>query len=194
MFVEPELIVGANDLAGQRIQPTVGKDAASLLDLLVRLRRPQRILEIGTSYGYAACALGLAARDYGGKATTIEINPALADAAKKNVAALGLTETVCVITGDAKEIVTTFREPFGLILQDGGKMDYLPLLDRLVNLLEPGGLLITDDILFPVMDIPESARAWQIAMAEYNIALGKRKDLRTVWLPMGDGVAVSIKS
>jgi predicted O-methyltransferase YrrM len=80
-----------------------------------------------------------------------------------------------------------------LILQDGGKLDYLPLLNSLISLLEPRGLLITDDILFPVMDIPASAQAWQQAMADYNRALAIRADLHTVFLPIGDGMAISIK-
>ena len=57
------------------------------------------------------------------------------------------------MNGESKETISTIHEPFGLILQDGGKLDYLPLPDRLVSLLEPHGLLVTDDILFPVMDI-----------------------------------------
>ncbi|MDM7914722.1 MAG: hypothetical protein QUU85_05570, partial [Candidatus Eisenbacteria bacterium] len=61
----PELAIERIDDPAVRVQPEVGRTAAALLDLLVRLQRPERILEIGTCLGYAACALGRAARDHG---------------------------------------------------------------------------------------------------------------------------------
>jgi len=73
------------------------------------------------------------------------------------------------------------------------RVHLLPLLDPLVKLLEPHGLLITDDILFPVMDIPASARSWQEAMDVYNKTLAARSDLYTTFLPIGDGGAISVK-
>jgi predicted O-methyltransferase YrrM len=67
------------------------------------------------------------------------------------------------------------------------------MLDRLVELLQPGGTLVTDDVLFPVMNLPTSATGWKRAIAAYNLALALRTDLQTVWLPIGDGVAMSLK-
>ncbi|MBU1707560.1 hypothetical protein KKB28_06570, partial [bacterium] len=71
---------------------------------------------------------------------------------------------------------------------------YTNLLNRLVDLLEPGGGLISDDVLFPVMTLPPSAESWRIAMLEYNQKLKLHPMLRTVWLPIGDGVAISVKT
>ena len=67
------------------------------------------------------------------------------------------------------------------------------MLPRLIDLLEPHGLLITDDVLFPVMELPESVKRWQQAMRIYNRTLQTSPELETVWLPIGDGVAVSVK-
>ena len=66
-------------------------------------------------------------------------------------------------------------------------------LNRLIELLEPGGLLISDDVLFPVMTLLPSAENWRIAMLEYNQRLKSHPMLRTVWLSIGDGVAISVK-
>lgn len=177
----------------QPLQPTIGPSAAQLVDVLILAHRPGRVLEIGTSVGYSAMAMGRALVRTGGRLVTIEIDPRLAEAARQNIAEAGLAGTVEVIIDDANQVIAGLDEPFGLILQDGNKDDYLQMLPRLVELLEPHGLLVTDDLLFPVMNLPESAKRWQYAMSLYNEALQNRPDLQTVWLPIGDGVAVSVK-
>lgn len=184
----------ARDLDGEHLPPTIGHHAAALLDVLVRARRPRRILEIGTSLGYSACVLGRAAAVHGGTVLTVEKNPRLATAARDNIASAGLRPTVEVVTGDARQIVPALDGSFDMIVQDGGKEDYLPLLDPLVNRLEAAGLLISDDAMFPVMSLPESVAHWGKAVADYNRALGNHALLHTVWLPIGDGIALSVKT
>lgn len=187
------LAFSAEELTGERVQPTVGPHVAALLDVLVRALRPRRILEIGTSFGYSACILGRAAATYGGQVWTIECREPLVQAARDNLAACGLEKTVNVVTGDARQILAGLDNSFEMVLQDGGKEDYLPLLDALVDRLEPCGLLVSDDVLFPVMTLPASAAHWAQAMSDYNRALAVHPRLRSVWLPIGDGVAISVK-
>ena len=90
--------------------------------------------------------------------------------------------------------------PFDLIFQDGDKQLYEPMLDRLVGLLRPGGLLVTDNVLWngevvpgfagtPTQD-PEDTRA----IAEYNERLAAHPDLITATVPLRDGVAISVKN
>ncbi|MFZ5432366.1 MAG: O-methyltransferase [Calditrichota bacterium] len=189
----PDLPYAENALSGVPIQPTVGTHAAALLEVLICTRRPQRILEIGTSFGYAACVMGRVAAEYGGSVTTIEVREELASAARRNVAAKGLTDTVEVIQADADDVIEELAGPYGLILQDGHKMKYASLLDRLVSKLESNGILVTDDVLFPVMKLPESVASWQTAVDQYNRMLTIHPQLHTVWLPIGDGIAVSVK-
>ncbi len=174
-------------------QPTIGPWAAQLVDVLIFAHRPQRVLEIGTSTGYSAIAMGRALQRVGGSLTTIEIEPRLAEAACGNIAEAGLADVIEVVIDDANHVIAELEGSYGLILQDGNKDDYLEMLPRLVALLEPHGLLITDDVLFPVMQIPDEDKRWQYALSLYNEALQDRADLQTVWLPIGDGVAVSVK-
>lgn len=188
-----ELSLGETGLRDQKIQPTVGTHAAVLLDVLVQSLRPRRILEIGTSYGYSACVLGRAAATYGGSVTTIEHNEVLALVARQNVIAADLENRVDVVLGDARQIVPTLDATYGLIFQDGGKDDYIPLLPHIIERLEPSGLLISDDVLFPVMKLPEQVSHWRQSMAEYNRLLRHHSQLRTVWLPIGDGIAISVR-
>jgi caffeoyl-CoA O-methyltransferase len=178
----------------ERVAPTIGPAAAQLLTVLIHATRPRHALEIGTCLGYAAVAIGRALQQLGtGTLTTIEIDPRLADAARQNLAHAGLSDNVEVITGDANRVIAELSGPFDLILQDGHKPDYVPMLPRFVELLAPHGLLVTDDVLFPVMDLPQSARPAQATLRAYNDALRDHPDLHTTWLPIGDGVTVSVK-
>lgn len=194
-FCAPSIALpeGMNLPEGAQVQPTVGPQVAALLEVLILSGKPARILEIGASFGYAACVMGAAAATYGGEVTTLEIRGGLAEAARRNVERLGLGKTVHVIEGDASRIVETLPDSFGMILQDGHKELYEPLLEPLVARLSDGGLLVSDDALFPVMEIPERVRAWANAIESYNRRLCDHPRLRTIWLPIGDGVAVSVK-
>lgn len=174
-------------------QPTIGPGVAQLVDVLILALRPKRVLEIGTSAGYSAIAMGRALRRIGGTLTTIEIEPRLAAAAESNIEEADLSDIVEVVIDDANDVIEQAQENFGLILQDGSKDDYLQMLPRLVELLEPHGILVTDDVLFPVMDLPDEARRYQYALTLYNDALHNQPDLQTMWLPIGDGVALSVK-
>ena len=178
---------------GTHCAPSLDPAAVGLLDVLVRARRPARILEVGTCLGRTALILGRAAAGYGGQVVTLEVDERLAELARANVNDARLTETVEVVCADAHEWIGAATGTFGLILQDADKEAYEPMLDALVAHLEPGGLLLSDDILFPVMDLPESAQRWKAALDSYNRALRDHPALRTTWLPIGDGMALSVK-
>ena len=189
----PPLPVSADDVSNMRLQADLGPVAAILLDVLITSLRPRRVLEIGTCLGYSTCAMAKALKPCGGKIATIEIKEDLARLARQNIRTLGLEDTVEVIVGDANQVVKTLHGPYELILQDGHKPDYAPMLADLVNRLAPGGLLISDDVLFPVMDLPEHAQKWQQPIQQYNRLLQSHPQLKTVWLPIGDGIALSVK-
>lgn len=163
---------------------------ARLLSFLVTTIRAERILEIGTAIGYSTIWLARAAQGHGGHVTTIEISERLAEEAQKNMERAGLTEAVTILIGDAEKIVARLTGPFDLIFEDGDKRLYPRLLDDCLRLLQKGGLLVADDALFPVMEVRE---AWAEAVNRYNEMIFAHPDLESVILPVGDGVAVSLK-
>lgn len=170
--------------------PIIPLATARLLAFLVATIRAKRILEIGTAIGYSTIWLARAAQPYGGHVTTIEISERLAEEAQGNIERAGLTEAVTILIGDAERIVPRLTAPFDLIFQDGDKALYPRLLDDCLRLLRKGGLLVADDALFPVMEVGE---AWAEAVHRYNEMIFARHDLDSVILPVGDGVAVSLK-
>jgi predicted O-methyltransferase YrrM len=107
---------------------------------------------------------------------------------------------VSVIVGDADRFVHKVSGPFDLIFQDGDKRLYEPLLVTLIALLRPGGVLVTDNVLWDgevvegFVDAPRHDPASTEAIRAYNRRLAMEPQLLTTFLPLGDGVALSIRT
>ena len=111
------------------------------------------MLEIGTAIGYSGIWLA-GGLPPDGMLLTMELDPERARMARDNFARAGLADRVSVIVGDAKRMLAKVSGPFDVIFQDGDKQLYVPLLDRLVELLRPDGLLITDNVLWDGEVVP----------------------------------------
>src|SRR5712692_8523363 len=133
--------------------PLVDAEVGALLRVLATAVDASRILEIGTAIGYSGIWLA-GALPAGGMLVTMEMDPERARIARGNFARAGLADRVNVIVGDAQRMLAKVAGPFDLIFQDGDKRLYTPLLDRLVALLRPGGLLITDNVLWDGEVVP----------------------------------------
>jgi predicted O-methyltransferase YrrM len=158
----------------------------------------KKILEIGTAIGYSAIWMAQALPP-DGQLISLEIDQSRAAIARANVERAGLTTTISVIVGDASRFLHKVAGPFDLIFQDGDKALYEPLLDRLVDHLRPGGVLVTDNVLWDgevVAGFATTLRhddASTAAIRSYNRRLADDTRLLTTFLPAGDGVAVSVK-
>jgi predicted O-methyltransferase YrrM len=130
---------------------------------------------------------------------TMELDESRAAIAKQNFARAGLSDKANVMTGDAERLVAKVSGPFDLIFQDGAKQLYGPLLDRLVALLRPGGLLVTDNVLWDGEVVPgykaepERKSEDTRAIAEYNVRLNAHPLLLTATVPLRDGVSISVR-
>jgi len=182
----------------ERNLPLVDAETGALLRVLVTGIGAIRVLEIGTAIGYSGIWLA-GALPPDGTLLTMEIDAARAREAKANFAQAGLANRVNVIVGDAKLMLAKVSGPFDLVFQDGSKQLYTPLLDRLVSLLRPGGLLVTDNVLWdgevvpgylakPVRDAADTR-----AIAEYNERVAAHPQLITSVVPLRDGVSISVK-
>ena len=130
---------------------------------------------------------------------TMEVDESRAKTARANFALAGLADRVSVIVGDAQRMLHKVAGPLDLIFQDGDKKQYGPMLDTLVGLLRPGGVLVTDNVLWNGEIVPGfSARPHRdpsdgIAIAAYNEAINNHPSLVTSIVPLRDGVAISVK-
>jgi predicted O-methyltransferase YrrM len=178
--------------------PLVDAEVGALLRVLATSIGATRILEIGTAIGYSGIWLA-GALSSGGMLITMEKDSDRAKVARDNFKRAHLDDRVNVVVGDAERLLAKVSGPFDLIFQDGDKRLYSPLLDRLVALLRPGGLLVTDNVLWNgevvpgFLDTPQRPVEDTRAIAEYNERLAEHAQLLTAIVPMRDGVAISVK-
>jgi predicted O-methyltransferase YrrM len=178
--------------------PLVDPEVGALLRVLALSIGAARILEIGTAVGYSGIWLagGLAP---GGMLITMEIDEQRAQEARDNFTRAGVADRVSVVVGDAQLKLAKVSGPFDLIFQDGSKRLYSPVLDRLVALLRPGGLLVTDNVLWDgevapgFVAKPTRDPADTQAIIEYNERLAAHPQLITATVPLRDGVSISTK-
>lgn len=178
--------------------PIIRPQMQSLLKLLLTIKQPQRILEVGTAIGFSALLMS----EYGPadcKITTIEKYEKRIPAAKENFKKAGRDNQITLLEGDAAEILKQLEGPFDLIFMDAAKGQYINFLPDVLKLLSKGGLLISDNVLQDG-DILESRyavtrrnRTIHSRMRDYLYELKHNENLQTDILPVGDGVTVSVR-
>jgi predicted O-methyltransferase YrrM len=192
------LLDGIARAGAERDLPLVDAEVGAFLQVLARAVAARRILEIGTAIGYSSIWLARALPS-DGLLLTMELDAGRAADARANFARAGLEGRAHLMIGDADKLLAKVSGPFDLIFQDGDKRHYLPMLDRLVSLLRPGGLLVTDNVLGGGEVVPgfvgnprhEPART--AALVEYNERLATHPALLTAIVPLRDGLAIAVK-
>jgi predicted O-methyltransferase YrrM len=184
---------GLPDIA---VSPNEGK----LLHLLARLRRPRRVLEVGTLGGYSTIWLARALEP-GGRVVTLELDPRHAEVARKNLARAGLGEAVEVRVGPAaatlRAMIAAGEAPFDVVFLDADKEGYAEYLDLSLRLCQPGALVLADNLIWggQVLDRRPSEGSAR-AIRAFNAKLAAHPRLDSVILPIVrdrlDGVSISI--
>jgi caffeoyl-CoA O-methyltransferase len=178
--------------------PLIDAEVGALLRVLATAIGARRILEIGTAIGYSGTWLA-GALPSDGMLLTMEQNQERARVARENFQRAGVADRVSVMVGDAALLVTKVAGPFDLIFQDGDKTLYSKLLDRLIDLLRPGGLLVADNVLWNgevipgFVENPTRSEAEAKLITEYNERVNTHPRLLTSTIPLRDGLAVSVK-
>lgn len=163
----------------------VGAEVGNFLRALAIGRAPERILELGTSYGYSTLFLADAARSCGAKLVTVDVDAAKQDYARGMLERAGLVDHVEFRCGDALEVVRADPGEFGLVLLDIWKNLYLPCFKAVYPKLAEEGVMVSDNMI-----TPESARE---AVRAYREAVLAKPDLQTVLLPLGSGIELTIR-
>ncbi len=178
--------------------PIIRPQMQSLLRFLMSWGKPMKILEVGPAIGFSALFMSEYAPE-GCHITTIEKYEKRIPLAKENFKKAGKQDSITLIEGDATEVLSDLQETFDFIFMDAAKGQYIHFLPDILRLLEPGGLLVSDNILQDG-DIIESKyaitrrnRTIHNRMREYLYALTHHEKLETVILPLADGVTLSTK-
>lgn len=194
-----EFLHELEDYAQKNSVPIVEPETARLLTVMTEIKKPENILEIGCAIGYSAILMSEGLHG-GGKITTIEYNSDMVKIARENIEKAGLSDVITVVEADAKDYLSYIDEDevYDIIFLDGPKAHYIYMLDECVRLLKRGGLLISDNVLYKGMTADDNhvvRRKITIVkrLRKYIDALMAHKDLKTMLLPLGDGVTVSVK-
>jgi predicted O-methyltransferase YrrM len=178
--------------------PVIRRETQSLLKLLLAMKQPERILEIGTAVGFSSIFMSVY-NPVPSQITTIENYEPRITAAKANFARSGTEQTITLLEGDANKILKTLTASYDFIFMDAAKGQYIYFLPAVMQLLADGGTLVSDNVL-QEGDILESRfgvmrrnRTIHKRMREYLYQLTHDERLTTVILPVGDGVTISEK-
>ncbi|MBQ6887172.1 MAG: O-methyltransferase [Lachnospiraceae bacterium] len=178
--------------------PIIRKEMQGFLKLLLAMKRPANILEVGTAIGFSALLM----KEYAPEnchITTIEKYEKRIPLAKENFKKAGKESGITLLEGDATEILKELTGTFDFIFMDAAKGQYIHFLPDILRLMPEGGLLVSDNVLQDG-DILESRyavtrrnRTIHARMRDYLYELKHHEQLETAILPVGDGVTVSVK-
>lgn len=178
--------------------PIIRREMQSFLKVLLQIKRPRLILEVGTAVGFSTLLMSEYAPEEC-EITTIENYEKRIPIAQENFRKAKKEGQITLLCGDAAQVLKKLEGPFDFIFMDAAKAQYIHFLPEVLRLLSSGGILISDNVLQDG-DLIESHfaverrnRTIYKRMREYLYVLKNHEELETSILPLGDGVTLSVK-
>ena len=159
----------------------VARTTGQFLFALVAPQTDCEVLEIGGSRGYSTIWLAAGVRTLGGRVLSLENDPAKAEAWRRNVADAGLDDWAELVEGDAFETLERIEDVFDVVFLDAEKDDYERLFALARGTLEPGALMVADNVL----SHPDP-------LARYSAARQADPTLSSVTVPLDRGLELSV--
>ena len=191
------LLKELEDYAQEHNVPIVHKEVSDLLRVMLKLQKPQSILEVGCAIGYSSI-LFTTSTDGQAKVITVERSEQMIEKARENFKKAGFEDNITLLEGDAEEVLKNVEGTFDMIFLDAAKGQYKLFYDLVIDKLKVGGLLISDNILYKGMIADDNLvmrRKKTIVkrMRNYLDYICECDYLSTSLIPIGDGVALSYK-
>lgn len=193
-----DVVTAIRKEAEDRGVPIIRREAGEFIKLLLMIKKPKRILEIGTAVGFSAIFMSRFLVD-GGHITTIENYAPRIAAAKENIKTAGAGDMITLLEGDAKDILNELSGRYDMIFMDAAKGQYGSFFEKSVKLLEKDGILLCDNVLQDG-DVLESRyavtrrnRTIHSRMRDYLYDIKHHPELETAILNIGDGMSLSIR-
>lgn len=178
--------------------PIIRREMQSFLKVLLMMKKPGRVLEVGTAVGFSALLMSEYVPE-NCRITTIENYEKRIPIARGNFRLAGKEKQITLIEGDAADVLKTLDASYDFIFMDAAKGQYIHYLPDILRLLTPGGCLVSDnvmqdgDVIESRFAVERRNRTIHARMREYLYELKHNDELTTSIIPLGDGVAVSIK-
>ena len=161
----------------RQVAPTTGR----FLFALAASQAGIEVLEIGGSRGYSSIWLAAGARVLGGRLVSLESDPRKCEAWRANVADAGLDEWAELVEGDAHATLAAVEDTFDLVFLDAEKDDYETLFGLARSLLEPGALVVADNVI-----------SHAETLGAYSAARQADPGLSSVTVPLDRGLELSV--
>lgn len=177
--------------------PIVQPEVAQLLKVLLKVKKPKNILEIGTAIGYSAILMAENTSD-DCKITTIERRRDMVEKALDYISKTPYNDRITILEGEAEEVLLSLKDKYDFIFLDAAKGQYLQFFNRCVDLLESGGIVVSDNVLYKGMVATEKL----VIRRKITIVKRLRKYLKHIneiegytscIIPIGDGLAITYK-
>lgn len=175
--------------------PIIQKEVGNFLETMISIKRPVRILELGTAIGYSAILMCLSSNKVS-DIVTIERDETMIKLALENIKKAELDNKIQVISGDCLEVLEKMEDSFDFIFMDAGKGHYNHFLPHCLRLLSKDGIIVADNVLYKGMVASRELvirRKITIVkrMKTYLDQISSDENLITTVIPMGDGIAVT---
>ncbi|PYG86976.1 putative O-methyltransferase YrrM [Ruminiclostridium sufflavum DSM 19573] len=191
------LLAELEEYAAVKHVPIIQPEVAAFMKVIGQLKQPFRILEVGTAIGYSSILFSEFLKQ-GGIIDTIERNEEMIELARNNIKAAGRQNTINVIAGDASDVLACLDKSYDMIFMDAAKGQYGEFFEQCKRMLAPGGLLVSDNVLYKGMIASEDLvarrkRTIVARMREFLQMLCEDEAFETSIIPIGDGVALSFR-
>lgn len=177
--------------------PVIAVETARLLEILVKVRKPTRVLEIGTAVGFTAILMA-GGLDVDGMIDTIEIDSCMIEKAHSNFKKSGCSEKINLIAGDAADVLENIDKTYDFIFIDAAKGQYNRYYKLCSEMVNPGGIIFADNVLYRGMvaggaKINRRQQLLVKRLSEYINTAVNDKRFTTDVLSIGDGVCISYR-
>ena len=178
--------------------PIIRTEMKNLIKVLLQIKKPEKILEVGTAVGFSALFMSRYLEP-GAAITTIERYEPRIEKAKENFKKADEKQCITLLEGDAMDILKELDGTYDFIFMDAAKGQYIHFMPEVLRLLAPGGLLVSDnalqegELVKSRYAVTRRNRTIHSRMREYLYTITHMEELSTVILPLGDGVTVSYR-
>lgn len=191
-----DLILEMEKFANEHNVPILNWKASELLQLIIAIKKPKRVLEIGMAISYSSILIAQALRKKG-ILHTIEKSKNNIIIARENIRKANLDEKIKIHEGDALEIMPQMEKKFDLIFLDADKQDYEKLFYLSIDLLKKGGILFVDNLLWhgyvAAKKVPSNEVKSTKLIRNFNKIFLESDKLNATIYPIGDGIGIGIK-
>jgi predicted O-methyltransferase YrrM len=190
------LLTEMETYAAENRVPILSAPAADLLELMIKIAAPKRALEIGTAIGYSSIRIA-ANLSKKGILHTIEKSEDNILKAEEYIQRSGFEEKIKILKGEAETIMPRLEKKYDFIFLDADKQDYLKLFQYSLMLLKKKGIIFIDNLLWQgyaaARRVPENYKNSTRQIKEFNEYFMKQNSLRSIIIPVGDGIGIGIK-